>query len=54
MLYEVITYAHTPDALKNVIETINEVRQANQQLITVVGAGGDRDATKRPVMAKEA
>jgi UDP-N-acetylmuramoyl-L-alanyl-D-glutamate--2,6-diaminopimelate ligase len=50
----VVDYAHTPDALKNVIETINQIRQAGQQLITVVGAGGDRDNTKRPVMAREA
>jgi len=50
----IVDYAHTPDALKNVIETINLVRQADQQLITVVGAGGDRDPMKRPEMAKAA
>ncbi len=50
----IVDYAHTPDALKNVIETINQVRQPDQQLITVVGAGGDRDASKRPEMAHEA
>nr|WP_319401871.1 UDP-N-acetylmuramoyl-L-alanyl-D-glutamate--2,6-diaminopimelate ligase [uncultured Carboxylicivirga sp.] len=50
----IVDYAHTPDALKNVIETINMVRQGNQQLISVVGAGGDRDPMKRPEMAKEA
>lgn len=50
----IVDYAHTPDALKNVIETINLVRQPSQQLITVVGAGGDRDPLKRPEMAKEA
>lgn len=50
----IVDYAHTPDALKNVIETINLVRQGQQQLITVVGAGGDRDPMKRPEMAKEA
>ncbi|WP_439184902.1 UDP-N-acetylmuramoyl-L-alanyl-D-glutamate--2,6-diaminopimelate ligase [Carboxylicivirga taeanensis] len=50
----IVDYAHTPDALKNVIETINLVRQPQQQLITVVGAGGDRDPLKRPEMAKEA
>ncbi len=50
----IVDYAHTPDALKNVIETINLVRQPSQQLITVVGAGGDRDPMKRPEMAKEA
>ena len=47
-------YAHTPDALKNVIETINQIRQPGQELISVVGAGGDRDKTKRPEMAKVA
>lgn len=50
----IVDYAHTPDALKNVIATINQVRQPNQQLISVVGAGGDRDPLKRPEMAKEA
>lgn len=48
----IVDYAHTPDALKNVLETINEIRTHNEQVITVVGAGGNRDATKRPVMAK--
>ncbi len=47
----VIDYAHTPDALKNVLETINAIRTGNEQLITVVGAGGNRDKTKRPEMA---
>ncbi|MEI6682624.1 MAG: UDP-N-acetylmuramoyl-L-alanyl-D-glutamate--2,6-diaminopimelate ligase [Bacteroidota bacterium] len=47
----IIDYAHTPDALKNVLETINSIRGNNEQLITVVGAGGNRDAAKRPVMA---
>jgi len=46
-----VDYAHTPDALLNVIETINRMREGNCQLITVVGAGGDRDKTKRPKMA---
>jgi UDP-N-acetylmuramoyl-L-alanyl-D-glutamate--2,6-diaminopimelate ligase len=50
----VVDYAHTPDALKNVLETINNVRTKNEQLITVVGCGGNRDKTKRPVMAKVA
>ena len=50
----VVDYAHTPDALKNVIETINQIRQPGQELVTVVGAGGDRDKTKRPEMAKVA
>jgi UDP-N-acetylmuramoyl-L-alanyl-D-glutamate--2,6-diaminopimelate ligase len=48
----IIDYAHTPDALKNVLATINQIRNENCQLITVVGAGGDRDRTKRPVMGK--
>lgn len=47
----IVDYAHTPDALLNVIETINAIRQGEGKLITVVGAGGDRDKTKRPVMA---
>ena len=48
----IVDYAHTPDALKNVLDTINEIRTHNERLITVVGAGGNRDAAKRPVMAK--
>jgi UDP-N-acetylmuramoyl-L-alanyl-D-glutamate--2,6-diaminopimelate ligase len=50
----IIDYAHTPDALKNVLAAITEIRTRNEQVITVVGAGGDRDKTKRPEMAKEA
>ena len=50
----IIDYAHTPDALENVLKTINDIRNENQNLITVVGAGGDRDKTKRPIMAKTA
>ncbi|WP_203293923.1 UDP-N-acetylmuramoyl-L-alanyl-D-glutamate--2,6-diaminopimelate ligase [Luteirhabdus pelagi] len=46
----IVDYAHTPDALKNVLETINSIRTKNEKLITVVGCGGDRDATKRPKM----
>jgi UDP-N-acetylmuramoyl-L-alanyl-D-glutamate--2,6-diaminopimelate ligase len=46
----IVDYAHTPDALKNVLETINSIRTGNEDLITVVGCGGDRDATKRPKM----
>ncbi len=46
----IIDYAHTPDALKNVLETINDIRTKNETLITVVGCGGDRDKMKRPVM----
>ncbi len=47
----IVDYAHTPDALKNVLETINSIRTKNEQVITVIGCGGDRDATKRPIMA---
>ncbi|MFT5217440.1 MAG: UDP-N-acetylmuramoyl-L-alanyl-D-glutamate--2,6-diaminopimelate ligase [Glaciecola sp.] len=47
----IVDYAHTPDALKNVLETINTIRTKNENLITVVGCGGDRDKTKRPKMA---
>ena len=46
----IVDYAHTPDALKNVLETINTIRTGNEELITVVGCGGDRDVTKRPKM----
>lgn len=48
----IVDYAHTPDALKNVLETINSIRTKNEELITVVGCGGDRDKTKRPKMAQ--
>lgn len=48
----IVDYAHTPDALENVISTINEIRKNSQMLYTVAGCGGDRDATKRPEMAK--
>jgi len=48
----IIDYAHTPDALKNVLETINDIRTGNEKVITVVGCGGDRDQTKRPKMAR--
>jgi UDP-N-acetylmuramoyl-L-alanyl-D-glutamate--2,6-diaminopimelate ligase len=47
----IVDYAHTPDALENVLQTIEDIRTKNEQLITVVGCGGDRDKTKRPVMA---
>jgi UDP-N-acetylmuramoyl-L-alanyl-D-glutamate--2,6-diaminopimelate ligase len=47
----IIDYAHTPDALKNVLETIKDIRTGNEQVITLVGCGGDRDTTKRPIMA---
>ena len=48
----IVDYAHTPDALQNVISTIDGIRRQNQLLITVVGCGGDRDRTKRPEMAR--
>ena len=47
----IVDYAHTPDALENVLKTINDIRTKNEQLITVVGCGGNRDKTKRPIMA---
>ncbi len=50
----VVDYAHTPDALENILGTINKIRKKHQQVITVVGAGGDRDKTKRPVMGSVA
>ena len=48
----IVDYAHTPDALQNVLETIKKIRTGNEKLITVVGCGGDRDKEKRPSMAK--
>jgi UDP-N-acetylmuramoyl-L-alanyl-D-glutamate--2,6-diaminopimelate ligase len=48
----IVDYAHTPDALQNVIETINNIRNGAGKLITVVGCGGDRDKAKRPLMAE--
>nr|WP_276598330.1 UDP-N-acetylmuramoyl-L-alanyl-D-glutamate--2,6-diaminopimelate ligase [Flavobacterium azizsancarii] len=48
----IVDYAHTPDALDNVLKTIGDIRTKNEQLITVVGCGGNRDKTKRPIMAK--
>lgn len=50
----IVDYAHTPDALKNVLDTINDIRTHNETLITVAGAGGNRDAAKRPEMAEAA
>ena len=47
----IVDYAHTPDALENVLQTINEVRRHKETLITIVGCGGNRDTTKRPEMA---
>lgn len=48
----IVDYAHTPDALKNVLETINDIRTGNEQIITVVGCGGNRDKAKRPIMGR--
>jgi UDP-N-acetylmuramoyl-L-alanyl-D-glutamate--2,6-diaminopimelate ligase len=50
----IVDYAHTPDALLNVLATIKNLKQKNEQVITVVGCGGDRDKTKRPIMAEVA
>lgn len=47
----IVDYAHTPDALKNVLQTIQAIRSGNERVITIVGCGGDRDAAKRPLMA---
>ena len=47
----IVDYAHTPDALENVLKTIENIRTKNEQLYTIVGCGGDRDKTKRPIMA---
>ncbi|MFZ6051007.1 UDP-N-acetylmuramoyl-L-alanyl-D-glutamate--2,6-diaminopimelate ligase [Halocola ammonii] len=48
----IVDYAHTPDALKNVLKTIQNIRTGNEKVITIVGCGGDRDTAKRPVMAE--
>ncbi len=48
----IVDYAHTPDALLNVLKTIKDIRTGNEKVITVVGCGGDRDGTKRPVMTR--
>ncbi|PXY43023.1 UDP-N-acetylmuramoyl-L-alanyl-D-glutamate--2,6-diaminopimelate ligase [Flavobacterium hydrophilum] len=48
----IVDYAHTPDALENVLKTIDDIRTKNEQLITVVGCGGNRDKSKRPIMAQ--
>ena len=48
----IIDYAHTPDALKKVLETINQIRTGNESLITVVGCGGNRDKAKRPIIGQ--
>ena len=47
----IVDYAHTPDALENVLSTIQSIKQGNEKIITVVGCGGNRDAAKRPIMA---
>jgi UDP-N-acetylmuramoyl-L-alanyl-D-glutamate--2,6-diaminopimelate ligase len=50
----IVDYAHTPDAIENVLSTVDNIRTKTEQVITVVGCGGDRDKTKRPIMAKTA
>lgn len=50
----IVDYAHTPDAVKNVLSTIHDVRKGKEKVITVIGCGGDRDKTKRPIMAETA
>src|ERR1043166_219517 len=50
----IVDYAHTPDALLNVLATIKKLKKGFEQVITVVGCGGDRDKTKRPIMAEAA
>jgi UDP-N-acetylmuramoyl-L-alanyl-D-glutamate--2,6-diaminopimelate ligase len=54
LILGIIDYAHTPDALENVLATIKKLRRGHEQIITVVGCGGDRDKTKRPVMGEVA
>ncbi len=54
LIIGIVDYAHTPDALENVLMTIKKLRKGHEQIITVVGCGGDRDKTKRPVMAQTA
>ncbi|MXV13848.1 UDP-N-acetylmuramoyl-L-alanyl-D-glutamate--2,6-diaminopimelate ligase [Hufsiella ginkgonis] len=50
----IVDYAHTPDAVQNVLNTVHDIRKGNEQIITVIGCGGDRDKTKRPIMARTA
>ncbi|HVV55515.1 MAG TPA: UDP-N-acetylmuramoyl-L-alanyl-D-glutamate--2,6-diaminopimelate ligase [Mucilaginibacter sp.] len=50
----IVDYAHTPDAVQNVLNTIHDVRKGKEKVITVIGCGGDRDKTKRPIMARVA
>ncbi len=54
MVIGIVDYAHTPDALLNVLTTIKKLRKGHEKIITVVGCGGDRDTTKRPIMAEVA
>jgi UDP-N-acetylmuramoyl-L-alanyl-D-glutamate--2,6-diaminopimelate ligase len=54
LIIGIVDYAHTPDALENVLSTIRKLRKGHEQIITVVGCGGDRDKTKRPIMAQTA
>lgn len=54
LIIGIVDYAHTPDALENVLVTIKKLRKGHEQIITVVGCGGDRDKTKRPIMAQTA
>lgn len=51
-IFFIVDYAHTPDALENILDSVNEIRTKNERLITVFGCGGDRDATKRPEMGR--
>lgn len=51
-VFAIVDYAHTPDAVENVIKAINQFRKGNEQFIIVIGAGGDRDVSKRPIIAK--
>ncbi len=50
----IVDYAHSPDAVQNILSTIHDIRKGNEKVITVIGCGGDRDKTKRPIMAKTA
>jgi len=51
-IFAIVDYAHTPDALKNILTTLDSLRSGNEKLITVIGCGGNRDKEKRPEMAK--
>jgi UDP-N-acetylmuramoyl-L-alanyl-D-glutamate--2,6-diaminopimelate ligase len=50
----IVDYAHSPDAIQNILSTVHDIRKNNEKVITVIGCGGDRDTTKRPIMAKAA